>query len=87
MFDLINDDLDKLAALGHGMEATETIAKWALDGEGRDSEALHTIASISDTIRGMFQGKISAQDTEEEIAALQHALLGAVDQKFDGGGL
>jgi hypothetical protein len=87
MFDLINDDLDKLAALGHGIEAIEAIAKWSLDGEGRESEALHTIATITDTLRGMFTSKISAQDTEDEIAALKHALIGVIDHKFDGGGL
>jgi hypothetical protein len=87
MFDRINDSLDKFAAMGHGLEAIEAITKWALDGDERSPEALHTIMTITETLRGMFEDKISPQDTEEEISALQHALIGVVDQKFDGGGL
>ena len=82
MFELVNEELDKFAAVGHGLEAIEAIAKWSLDGAQREPEAVHTIATIADTLRGMFQGKLSAQDTEDEISALQHALLG-VDYKFD----
>jgi hypothetical protein len=83
MYDLINADLDKFAAVAHTVEAIEAIAKWALDEDGRDADAVATIASMIDTLRGMLQGQISSQDTEEEIAALRHALIG-VDHKFDG---
>jgi hypothetical protein len=83
MFELVNNEIDKFAAMGHGLEAIEDIAKWSLDADKRDSEAIHTIATIADTLRGMFRGKISAQDAEDEISTLRHTLLG-IDYKFDG---
>jgi len=82
VFDLFNDDLDRLAAVGHAVEAIEDIAKWGAANEKQGGDALHTIATIADTLRGMFERKITAQDTEEEIATLRHTLIG-VDDRFD----
>jgi len=83
MIEQITDTLDKVAVVGHGFEAIEKIAKWALDDEKRDSyEALHTITTMIETMRGMFIGKISADDTAEEINTLVHTTVG-VDGKFD----
>lgn len=86
MIEPLNDTLDKVAVVGHGFEAIERVAKWALDDEKRDSyEALHTIATMLETMRGMFTGKISAEDTAEEINTLVHTTIG-VDAKFDQSG-
>lgn len=87
MVTVLDDALDKLETVGHGIAAIEDLAKWALADERRDAyEALHTIAVIVDTLRGAFEGKISATDTQEEIAVLKQALVGP-DHKFDSGGV
>ena len=82
LFDAVNDELDKFAAMGHAVDAIEEIAKWGADDGQRSADALATVSSVVGTLRGMFEGRISAQDTEEEIQLVKHALIG-VDQKFD----
>ena len=84
--------LDKLSAVFDGIEAIEAIAKPLVGATTADKafEGLHIIATIIDTLKAGFAGKLTAEQVAHEIKNLHQAVLlndTAADQalhdKFD----
>lgn len=92
----IRDRLAPLVTVGNALDGIDAVARHVLADEKRDAyEAAHVIATMVDTLRGYFDGKISADDTEHELYVLRQSILEApeppalppapLDAKFDGG--